>query len=97
MSLYCRPAAQREIFAVTVSVGGEIGLGADTGSSLCIELDIFRILEGQERHEIGVMHDERFGGSPHQVPFGSVGGDDVADGVGNAAFESQRDSGERMA
>jgi hypothetical protein len=87
--------------AVTVSLAREFVLDADKGVSLRLSCrvgqDIFRILEGQESHEIGVMDDEGFGGAFDQVAFGGVGRDDVADRVGNAALESQRDAGEGMA
>ena len=60
-------------------------------------INVFRILERQERHEVGVVHDVGFGGALHQVALSRVGRDDVADGVGHAAFQRQRDSGKRMA
>src|SRR6266496_3173495 len=96
MSLNCRPDAQRDIVAVTFSFGGEGGLDADTGLSLCRYLDVFRILEGKKCHEVGVMHDESFGGALDQITFGGMGCDDVANGVGDAAFEGERDAGKGM-
>src|ERR1019366_7338606 len=92
-----RVDAQRDIFAVTVSFGGEIGFGSDKVHSLRFHLDIFRILEGQERHEVGVVHDESLGGSLNQIALRGVGGDDVTNRVGHTAFESEGDAGEGMA
>jgi hypothetical protein len=105
MSLNCRAEAQRDIFAVTVSLAGEIGLEDDTVAPFLfnplfnrlIYSDVFWILEWQECHEISVMHDERFRRALDQIAFGGVGCDDVADGIGNAAFERECDASEGMA
>ena len=44
-----------------------------------------------------MVDDVSFGGSLDQVAFGGVGGDDVADGVRDAAFQRQGHAGEGMA
>src|ERR1035441_501009 len=59
-------------------------------------LHVLRILKRQKRHEIGVMHNERFGRALHQIAFGCVRGDDVAHGIRYAALHRQRNSGKRM-
>ena len=47
-------------------------------------------------HKRCVVHDGGFGRAFHQVALGGMGGDDVADRVGHAAFHRQRHAGERM-
>src|SRR5260370_40525025 len=100
MSLNCRGDAQRDIFAVTVSLESELGLDADTGPSLCLDLifdlDILRVLEGKKRHEVGMMDYKSLSGALHQIAFSGVSGDDVADCVGHAAFERERDPSKGM-
>src|SRR5579864_276456 len=95
-SSYFRSAAHRDIFAVTVSLGAAIDFGADKKFSLCFHLDVLGILEGQEGHEVSVMHDESLGGALDQVALGGVRGNDVADRVWNSALQRQCNSGERM-
>src|SRR5437660_12600797 len=97
MSLNCRVDAQRDIWAVTVSFAGGIGLDADTGRSLGFDLDVFWVLEGKKRHEVGMMDDESFRGAFDQIALGGVSGDDVADRVRNAALEGECDPGKRVA
>src|SRR5580765_1071457 len=96
-SLNCRFAAQRDIFAVTVSFGVVLGFVVGKVRSLLrFHLNVFRILERQERHEVGVMHDEGFSGALHQVALSGMGCDDVAHRIWNPAFERQGNSRERM-
>src|SRR5690242_17240378 len=53
-------------------------------------------LERLIRHEVGMVNNDRFRRTLHQIAFRGVGGDDVADLVGHAGLHCQRDPGERM-
>src|SRR6516225_10378174 len=89
-------AAHWDMVAVTVGLAAaSAGAGA---MALDIRSSLFRqILEWQERHEVGVMHDVRFGSALDQVALGGMRCDDVTNRVGHAALHRQRNSGERVA
>src|SRR3974377_2045193 len=72
-SSYFTPAAHCDMVAVSVCffvpAGVAVRVGIGTGSLSA------QVLERQEGHEIGVMHDVRLGRALHQVALGRVGRD----------------------
>src|SRR5690348_6327054 len=66
-------------------------------SAVSLHFDILRILKRQKRHKVCVMHNVCFCRALHQIALGGVGGNNVAYGVGDAAFQCECDSGKGMA
>jgi hypothetical protein len=76
---------------------GNTGFAEAILFSWLFDPDVFWIFEGQERHEIGVVHNESLGRALDQIALPSVGGDDVTNGIWHAAFQRQSDSGKGVA
>src|SRR6266550_8553068 len=92
-------AAQRAIFAVTVSFAAAVGGLAATISFVADKFFplFLQIFKRQITHEVGMMHYVGFGGTLDQVTFGSVRGDNMAHAVGHSTFHCQRHPSEGMA
>src|SRR5262249_22439198 len=55
-----------------------------------------KIFEWQKRHEVGVMHDERFGRALYQIALSGMSGNDVTNGVKHSAFQRESNAYKRM-
>src|SRR5437868_3724445 len=66
-------------------------------SKVSFHFDVLWILERQERHKIRVMHYVCLCRALHQIALRRVCGNNVAYGVGYAAFQCECDAGKGMA